>query len=127
MRLLLVFGRFEYGQRGILDLTHRRLFTFATFRRALRSSGFSIEHSEGVVPPLPFVFGSSRLGRVLMTIATGLVRLRPTMFGFQWLIVARPTRTLHSLLAHAQTAATEKEAALLSEGAGVAESDLLRR
>lgn len=30
-RLSLLLGRFEYGRRGILDLTHRRLFTLATF------------------------------------------------------------------------------------------------
>ena len=30
MRLSLMLGRFEYGKRGILDLTHTRLFTFAT-------------------------------------------------------------------------------------------------
>jgi glycosyltransferase involved in cell wall biosynthesis len=124
MRLLLVFGRFEYGLRGILDLTHTRLFTFATFRRALRSSGFAIERSEGVVPPLPFIFGSSRLGRVLMTIAKAFVRLRPTLFGFQCLIVARPNPTLHSLLARAHAAALEKEAALRGAAAVPAGSDL---
>lgn len=127
MRLLLLFGRFEYGKRGILDLTHTRLFTFATFRRALRSSGFSIEYTEGIVPPLPFVFGPSRFGRVMMTIAKALVRLRPTMFGFQCLIVARPNPTLHSLLARAQAAASEKEAAVLREGTVLAESDAVGR
>ena len=47
-RLSLLLGRFEYGRRGILDLTHTRLFTFATFRRALQSAGFSIESTEGI-------------------------------------------------------------------------------
>ena len=109
-RLLLLFGRFEYGRRGILDLTHTRLFTFATFKRTLRSAGFSIEHTEGIVPPLPFIFGVSRFGRVLMKIARGLVKLRPTIFGFQCLIVARPNPTLRSLLTRAQAAASEKQA-----------------
>lgn len=125
MRLLLLFGRFEYGRRGILDLTHRRLFTFATFRRILRSAGFTVEHSEGIVPPLPFVFESSRLGRLLMRTAKIGVMLRPPLFGFQCLVVARPNPTLHSLLARAKAAASEKEA-IHGEAAGPAEFESLR-
>jgi glycosyltransferase involved in cell wall biosynthesis len=111
-RLALLLGRFEYGRRGILDLTHRRLFTFATFRRALVSAGFTIEHCEGIVLPLPFVMGTSRLGGLLMRIAKALVRLRPTTFGFQCLIVARPDPTLQMLLARAETAALQKHSTL---------------
>ncbi len=108
MRVLLLLGRFEYGRRGILDLTHTRLFTLGTFRRALRSAGFSIEHIEGVVPPLPFIFGPSRLGDVLMTICKWFVRVRPALFGFQLLMIVRPNPTLETLLARAQAAAADK-------------------
>ena len=118
-RLSLLLGRFEYGRRGILDLTHRRLFTFATFRRALRSAGFTIERCEGIVPPLPFVFGTSRVGNILLRIAKALVRLRPATFGYQCLIVARPDPTLQMLLARAEAAALEKLSALPAKAAGV--------
>ena len=33
VRLMVLVGQFNYGRRGILDLTHARLFTFGTFRR----------------------------------------------------------------------------------------------
>src|SRR5207253_10882565 len=33
MRALLLFGVFNYGKRGILDRTHKRLFNVRTFRR----------------------------------------------------------------------------------------------
>jgi SAM-dependent methyltransferase len=111
MRLSLLLGRFEYGRRGILDITHHRLFTFATLRRAARSAGFTIERTEGVVPPLPFIFGPSRLGRALMTLARALVGLQPRLFGFQCLFVVRPRPTLATLLARAQAAAQEKATA----------------
>jgi glycosyltransferase involved in cell wall biosynthesis len=117
-RLSLLLGRFEYGRRGILDLTHRRLFTFATFRRAFNSAGFTIEHCEGVVPPLPFVFGALRWGTLLMRVAKVLVRLRPAMFAFQCLVVARPDPTLQMLLARAEAAALEKRWALPARAAG---------
>ena len=82
MRLSLAFGRFEYGKRGILDLTHTRLYTLRTLRRSMSAAGFEVEASEEIVVPVPFVFGYSRLSRVLLAInksigaaATNLVRL----------------------------------------------------
>ncbi len=108
MRMSLVLGRFEYGKRGILDLTHTRLFTFATMRRALAAAGFDVTTAEGVVLPLPFVLGNSSLARVLMKINRGLVRLWPAMFGFQILLRARARPTLDQLLSDAHSAADEK-------------------
>ena len=112
VRLSLLLGRFEYGARGILDLTHTRLFTFATLRRAMLSAGFDIERTEGIVPPLPFLFDSSFASRSLMTIARTLARLRPTLFAFQCLFIARPRPTLDTLLDHAHSAAAERIAGL---------------
>ena len=108
MRLSLMLGRFEYGKRGILDLTHTRLFTFATMRRALAAAGFDVTASEGVVLPMPFVLGNSRLATALMRINKSLVRLWPTMFGFQILLRARARPTLDQLLSDAHSAADEK-------------------
>ena len=119
MRLSLLLGRFEYGKRGILDLTHTRLFTLATFRRALRSTGFSIGLVEGIVPPLPFIFGSSRLGAVLMALCKFFVRLSPKLFAFQLLVTARPNPTLETLLANAETAASEKATVLPGKVVGL--------
>jgi glycosyltransferase involved in cell wall biosynthesis len=115
MRLSLLLGRFEYGKRGILDLTHTRLFTFATIRRAMLSAGFDIDRAEGVVPPLPFLFGDSRTGKILMTLARWLVRLRPTLFAFQCLVVAKPRLTLDMLLDHAHTGAAARTANIAAE------------
>ena len=38
-RLMLFMGQFNYGKRGILDLTHCRLFTFSSFRRLFEQGG----------------------------------------------------------------------------------------
>src|SRR4029077_1475064 len=80
MRLSLLLGRFEYGKRGILDLTHKRLFTFNTMRRAMRAAGFEIQSAEGVVVPFPFIFGRSTLSKIALAVNRALVRLRPTLF-----------------------------------------------
>jgi 2-polyprenyl-3-methyl-5-hydroxy-6-metoxy-1,4-benzoquinol methylase len=108
MRLSLLIGRFEYGKRGILDITHTRLFTFNTLRRAMASAGFDIEKAEGVVVPIPFIFGNSALSRALMAFNRLLIRLSPKLFGFQILIVARPLPTLETLLKRANASAERR-------------------
>lgn len=112
MRLLLLAGRFEYGKRGILDLTHKRLFTFATLRRALIAAGFRVRSEEGIGVPLPFLLGTSRLSRVMMAINGVLARMAPTLFGFQMLFVAEPLPTLEMLLTAARVSGSERAAAL---------------
>jgi glycosyltransferase involved in cell wall biosynthesis len=108
MRISLLLGRFEYGKRGILDITHKRLFTFNTLRRAMSAAGFEIERLEGTVVPFPFIFGDSRLSKIALKINHALVRLRPTLFGFQILVIAKPRPDLATLLAAAKTSADEK-------------------
>ena len=108
MRISLLLGRFEYGKRGILDITHARLFTFNTLRRAMRAAGFEIERSEGIVVPVPFILGNSLASKIALAVNAALVRLRPTLFGFQILLVAKARPTLATLLDAAKAAADRK-------------------
>jgi glycosyltransferase involved in cell wall biosynthesis len=107
MRMSLAMGRFEYGKRGILDLTHTRLFTMRSFKRALSAGGFEVKSAEGIVVPVPFVFGPGLLSRALLKVNKMLVRIRPTLFGFQMLLVCEARPTLHTLLRSAQQAAVD--------------------
>src|SRR6266540_2950374 len=52
-RAMLFFGQFNYNKRGILDLTHTRLFTFSSLRRLLKETGFVIEKEMGIPAPVP--------------------------------------------------------------------------
>lgn len=113
VRLSLLFGRFEYGKRGILDITHTRLFTQRTLRRAMISAGFEIATSEGVVVPVQLALGPGRLASVLASINRALARLLPGVFGFQILVTAKARPTLETLLKAAVDSADEKKA---SEG-----------
>jgi len=115
MRVALLFGRFEYGQRGILDITHKRLFTFNTLRRAMRAAGFDIVRVEAVVVPVPFIFGQSALSKILLAINRSLTKIRPSLFGFQILMVASPRPTLAAILEAATTAADHKSTELQQE------------
>ena len=57
-RLMLLIGQFNYGKRGILDLTHTRLFTFASFRRLFEQGGFRVREIRGIPGPFALVFGT---------------------------------------------------------------------
>ncbi|MCS7032608.1 MAG: bifunctional glycosyltransferase/class I SAM-dependent methyltransferase [Phycisphaerae bacterium] len=97
MRLNLLFGRFSYAERGILDITHKRLFTRSSLRRMLRDCGYVIEKIEGVPVPFEVVIGGSP-GRMLGHIAAALVAIWPTMFAFQFLVTCRPLPGIKQLM-----------------------------
>jgi SAM-dependent methyltransferase len=102
IRLNLLFGRFNYAERGILDITHKRLFTRASLRGLLRDCGYDIERIEAVPVPFDVVIPTST-GRMLARVAAALARAWPTMFAFQFLVVCRPQPGVQRLLRRAET------------------------
>jgi len=100
-RLMLLAGQFNYGKRGILDMTHTRLFTFATMRRLLDGSGFQLEETLGVPAPFTMAVGDKPLGRALLRVNHSLIRIRKQFFAYQVFIVASPRPVLPYLLAEA--------------------------
>jgi hypothetical protein len=58
-----MMGRFSYGERGILDITPKRLFTKHTLLSTLDECGYDIATIEGIGVPFEAVFGG-RLGRL---------------------------------------------------------------
>ena len=100
-RAMLLFGQFNYGRRGILDLTHKRLLTFASFHRLLEQSGFDVLELSGNPAPYSLVFGDGMLGRGLTAVNRVLMKIRKGVFSYQIMIVAKPRVTIDSLLARA--------------------------
>ncbi|MSP96941.1 MAG: glycosyltransferase [Betaproteobacteria bacterium] len=97
-RLMLLLGQFNYGKRGILDLTHTRLFTAGSFRRLFSQSGFDVLEVRGIPAPFPSAFGASTLAGFLLAANRWLIRLSMALFAYQILVVARPRPTLSLLL-----------------------------
>ncbi len=98
VRLNLLLGRFNYAERGILDITHRRLFTRRALLEMLEECGYEVERLEGVGVPFQAVLGGP-LGRPLGWIADRLAAVWPSLFAFQLLAVCRPRPSLEALLA----------------------------
>jgi len=102
-RLMLLLGSFNYGKRGILDLTHTRLFTFGSIRKLLEQARYQIVEIRGVPAPIPLAIGHNWVSRLLMFINQSCIRLWKSFFSYQIYIVARPLPTLERLLLDATT------------------------
>jgi hypothetical protein len=103
-RLMLLFGQFNYGKRGVLDLTHTRLFTFASLSRALDQAGFDILETRGVPAPFPLALGEDRLSLLLVAVNRALAALWRGLFSYQIYIRAKPRPSLKTLMSAAQEA-----------------------
>jgi glycosyltransferase involved in cell wall biosynthesis len=97
-RLMHMAGQFNYGKRGILDLTHTRLFTFATLRRLFEQGGFELIETTGIPAPFPMVMGESHLGDFLFNFNKVLIRLWRSAFSYQIFYEFRPSPSLSYLL-----------------------------
>lgn len=105
-RLMLLFGQFNYGKRGILDLTHSRLFTFASFRRMFEQAGFEVIKVWGVPAPFPLAAGNSAFSRFLLKFNQLLIAVSRRLFSYQMVMEVRPHPSLDYLLrsAHHESA-----------------------
>ena len=108
IRISLLFGQFNYGKRGILDLTHTRLFTFQSLKRVLADSGFEILQERGIPAPYYLALGSNGLATILLKTNQFLIKLSKNLFSYQIAMIIRPTPTLEVLLENAVQSAQEK-------------------
>jgi 2-polyprenyl-3-methyl-5-hydroxy-6-metoxy-1,4-benzoquinol methylase len=93
VRLSLLFGRFNYTERGLLDKTHLRFFTRKTARRMVESRRYEILEEQMTVIPVELVCkmpAKTRLMRSLNAILRLLTWMAPSLFGYQIMFVARP-------------------------------------
>ena len=101
MRLNLLLGRFSYAERGILDITHRRLFTRSSLLRSLRDCGYRIESVKGVAVPFRAVIGG-RIGLWLERFSSILAGLWPSLFAFQTFVLCRPLPGVRQIVSQAE-------------------------
>jgi len=82
MRLGLLFGRFRYTERGILDRTHLRFYTARTAQEMLAAAGFRVTRLVAAVP-VPGLQSP-----VLSRVAHRIGNLRPALFAYTFIITA---------------------------------------
>jgi Methyltransferase domain len=91
-RLLLLFGYFPQMDRGIFDRTHLHFYTRRTATQMLRAAGLDVLLARPTPVPLEQIWParlSITILKALMAIQRMGLLLAPTLFGFQWIMVAR--------------------------------------
>jgi predicted TPR repeat methyltransferase len=93
VRIGLLFGIFEYRDRGILDETHLRFYTMRSIRRDIENAGFRIVAIRGSSVPLRLIIGKftpELILRIGERILTWVTRVWRSLFAYQIIIVAEP-------------------------------------
>jgi glycosyltransferase involved in cell wall biosynthesis len=114
VRLQALLGNFNYGKRGILDLTHTRLYTFASLERLFVQCGFNVERLAGIPAPFPKALGLNRMSRALLWINEALIRLSKGLFAYQIFLIATPRPSVDALLDQSIASGREKAEAFTS-------------
>jgi SAM-dependent methyltransferase len=103
VRVSLLFGKFDYMERGILDKTHMRFFTLRSLKKMMADVDCRVL---GVIPtPLPvqivFPFTEKPTFAALHEIVYALTRCWKRAFAYQFVITAAPC---HSRISKASVA-----------------------
>jgi SAM-dependent methyltransferase len=118
IRLSLLFGKFDYRDRGILDRTHLRFFTSRSVKQLMKE--VSCEVQEIIATPVPvqlvFPFTESKIFAPLHELHYAITRAWKSLFAYQFVIVAAPT-----------AGAASRESDNRSADARVAEKELVSR
>lgn len=114
-RLQLFIGNFNYGKRGILDLTHSRLYTFKTLRRLFEQCGYKIEKLQGIPAPFPKAMGLNLFSKILLFINDFLIVISKGLFSYQIFMVASPTPTVEAILTNSLYISERKTQKILNE------------
>jgi 2-polyprenyl-3-methyl-5-hydroxy-6-metoxy-1,4-benzoquinol methylase len=95
VRIALLFGQFQYGDRGILDRTHLRFYTRRTARALLEDTGYQVLEERMTAMPLELVLGldhDNPVMRLMNLLARIAARILPGLFGYQVMLTGRPVR-----------------------------------
>jgi glycosyltransferase involved in cell wall biosynthesis len=112
LRLQMLLGNFNYGKRGILDLTHTRLYTFQSLARLFEQCGYTVERLAGIPAPFPKALGVNRISRTLLRVNQLLIRLSRALFAYQIFLVATPRPSVDALLDRSMETGRQKAEAL---------------
>jgi glycosyltransferase involved in cell wall biosynthesis len=98
-RLSLLMGRFNYGDKGILDRKHLHFYTKESIRHIVEASGLNITKRDVTGIPFEVIFeskGQSKLIGIFDTCYYTLVKLWEKMFAYQFIVEAKITTLSHS-------------------------------
>ena len=93
IRIGLLFGIFQYRERGILDETHLRFYTMSSIREELENAGFEIIRVKGSAVPIRLIVGQylpDLILRPLEYLLMAATQLWKALLAYQIILVVRP-------------------------------------
>lgn len=91
-RLSLLFGFFDYTEKGTLDDTHVRFYTKKTFLSLVNQSKFEINKFVPTSVPFEVVLKNSSVAPLLESIYFIFAKFWPSMFAYQFVIRAKKNK-----------------------------------
>lgn len=93
IRLFVLFGRFPYEKRGILDESHIHFYTISTFRRLFLRENYDILRQTYTPVPFELFAGKRNISRMIFRAAEYFyylfAKLWPGMFAYQVILCLR--------------------------------------
>jgi len=92
VRLSLLFGRFDYADRGILDRTHLRFYTLSSLKRMIDNCGCDLLDVTATPVPVQLALPATdhELFAPLHELHSLLARLWPSLLAYQFVVRAAP-------------------------------------
>lgn len=92
IRLNLLIGRFPYSDKGILDRTHLRFFTFGSIKKLLKAHNLEIVKKK--VTPIPIIevlpdFLKNNIGKIFNFLLYLITVPFKRLFGYQFIFITR--------------------------------------
>lgn len=98
-RLQLLFGRFAYSRKGVINLNAFHHFTLRSAKKIFTQNGFTVEKVVGLPVPYSGVFSRRHgLAGFMTSIHKGLIKIRRSFFSFQFILFLSPPVSLEQLL-----------------------------
>ncbi len=90
VRAAVVFGKFDYTNRGILDRSHLRFYTRETARRLFREAGLRVVQEQSTPVPWETVISGGILRDLMEKTDHFLGEMNPGLFAYQYVYELQP-------------------------------------
>ena len=103
IRLMLLLGFYNHGIKGVLDLSHKRNYTFSSLKKLFEQSGsFKIKKLIGIPAPFPLAIKNKIVSKSLLFINNLLIKIFRGFFSYEILAIIEPKKTIENLFNSAE-------------------------
>ena len=103
IRFMLLLGFYQHGNKGVLDLSHKRNYTFSSLKKLFEQSGsFKIEKLIGIPAPFPLAIKNKLVNKTLLFLNNLLIKVFRGFFSYEILAIIKPKKTIEELIQSAE-------------------------